>query len=81
MRPASTRASPTRPCGPLIASDVASLESPFGLPHESIFGSGAAPRRHVRQPAKNPFAKCKRIRDKKKRKRCVKKVRKKLKTA
>ena len=67
---------------PLIASDVASLESQFGLPHEPIFG----PARHHHsttsgKSAKNPFAKCKRIRDTKKRKRCVKNVKKKLKTA
>ena len=65
---------------PLIASDVASLESQFGLPHEAIFGSAAATTSGPKS-AKKPFAKCKRIRDKKKRKRCVKKVRKKLKTA
>jgi Trypsin len=64
---------------PLIASDVASLESQFGLPHEAIFGSVAA--ETPAESVKKPFAKCKRIRDKKKRKRCVKKVRKKLQTA
>jgi hypothetical protein len=66
---------------PLIASDVGSLESQFGLPHEAIFGSAAATPATPAQSAKKPFAKCKRIRDKKKRKRCVKKVRKKLQTA
>ena len=64
---------------PLVASDVASLESQFGLPHEAIFGSAAATTSG--ESAKKPFAKCKRIRDKKKRKRCVKKVRKRLQTA
>ena len=62
---------------PLIASDVASLESQFGLPQEAIFAAAATPAKS----AKKPFAKCKRIRDKKKRKRCVKKVKNKLKTA
>jgi trypsin len=64
---------------PLIASDVASLESQFGLPHEEVFGSAVAAT--PVKSATKPFAKCKRIRDKKKRKRCVKKVRKKLQTA
>lgn len=64
---------------PLIASDVASLESQFGVPHEPIFGSGATT--PTAATKKHPFAKCKRIHDKKKRKRCVKKVKKKLKTA
>lgn len=62
---------------PLIGSDVASLESQFGLPHEPIFGSGATTPAAAK---KHPFAKCKRIRDKKKRKRCVKKVKRKLRT-
>jgi trypsin len=67
---------------PLIASDVASLESQFGLPHEAIFGSApAATPATLATSARKPFAKCKRIRDKKKRKRCVKKVRKKLQAA
>jgi hypothetical protein len=64
---------------PLIASDVASLESQFGLSHEPIFGSAAATTSG--ESAKKPFAKCKRIRNKKKRKRCVKKVKKKVKSA
>ena len=66
---------------PLIASDVSSLESTFGLPHEPIFGSGAHSGRKpmsIRRPStRSP--KCKRIHDKKKRKRCVRKVKKKLK--
>jgi secreted trypsin-like serine protease len=73
----------TRVAGPtmssLIASDVANLESQFGLPAESPFGSAATTR--INKKARNPFAKCKRIRDKKKRKRCIKKVRKRLKRA
>jgi Trypsin len=64
---------------PLIASDMASLESQFRLPHEPIFGSAAATTSG--ESAKEPFAKCKRIRDKKKRKRCVKKVKKKVNSA
>ena len=67
---------------PLIASDVSSLESTFGFPHEPIFGSGGtAAQAMVNPTAKHPFAKCKRIHDKKKRKRCVRKVKKKLKGA
>jgi trypsin len=63
--------------GPQIAADVASLETAFGLPHEPIFGSATTPS----TKAKKPFAKCKRIRNKKKRKRCIKKVKKKQKRA
>jgi trypsin len=70
----------TRVAGPtmrdLIASDVASLESQYGLPAESPFGAGATAAGSTR----NPFAKCKRIHNKKKRKRCIKKVRRKLKS-
>jgi secreted trypsin-like serine protease len=61
----------------LIQSDVSALESQFGLPAEGIFGSPTSTTN--RKAAKNPFAKCKRIHNKKKRKRCMKKVRKKLK--
>jgi hypothetical protein len=64
---------------PLIASDVANLEFTFGVPHEPIFGSAAATGGAV--ATKHPFAKCKRICDKKKRKRCVTKVKKRQKTA
>jgi secreted trypsin-like serine protease len=71
----------TRVAGPtmasLIQSDVSSLEATYGLPAEGIFG-GAVSRRGSKSVTK-PFAKCKRIHDKKKRKRCVKKVRRKLK--
>jgi trypsin len=68
---------------PLIASDVAGLESAFSLPQEPITGSGAAtPRSKAKaKKAKGPFAKCKRIHNKKKRARCVKKVKRKLKRA
>ncbi|HSD24969.1 MAG TPA: serine protease [Solirubrobacterales bacterium] len=66
----------TRVAGPtmrsLIESDVASLESQFGLSAETPGGSGATTR--TTQLAANPFAKCKRIHNKKKRKRCVKKA-------
>jgi secreted trypsin-like serine protease len=72
-----TRIAQSTVLGPQIAADVTNLESTFGLPHEPIFGSAVAPS----TKAKNPFAKCKRIRNKKKRKRCVKKVKKKQKTA
>jgi trypsin len=63
----------------LIASDVASLESQFGLPAESPFGSGATAATTT-TTTRHPFAKCKRIHDRKKRKRCIKKVRRKLKS-
>jgi hypothetical protein len=67
---------------PLVASDVASLESTFGLPQEPIFGSGTTTSNPgTKSKVKHPFAKCKRIRDKKKRTRCVKKVKRKLKGA
>jgi secreted trypsin-like serine protease len=70
----------TRVAGPtmrsLIQSDVSGLESLYGLPAEGIFGSA--------QPSSppavttNPFKKCKRIHKKKKRRRCIKKVRKRI---
>jgi secreted trypsin-like serine protease len=59
----------------LIASDVAALESANGLPPELVRASGLA----AVVKTRHPFAKCKRIRDKKKRKRCIKKVKKKQK--
>jgi secreted trypsin-like serine protease len=69
----------------LIQSDVSSLQASFGLPAEGIFGSGALA---VDQPpagpgqatGSHPFAKCKRIHNKRKRHRCIKKVRRKLKS-
>ena len=66
---------------PLIASDVAGLESGFGLPPEPVLGSGTATPAAETKKAKHPFAKCKRVHDKKKRARCVKKVKRKLKGA
>jgi secreted trypsin-like serine protease len=66
---------------PLVGTDVCALETANGLAHESVIG-GTAPGSTCASTAatkKHPFAKCKRIRDKKKRKRCVKKVKKKLK--
>jgi trypsin len=60
---------------PLIESDVSMLESQFGLAPESPGGSST---RSSTKSAKHPFAKCKRIHNKKKRKRCTTKVRKKL---
>jgi secreted trypsin-like serine protease len=60
--------------GPQIASDIAGLEATFGLPHEPIFGSATT--LGAMAKAKKPFAKCKRIRNKKKRKRCIKKKQK-----
>jgi secreted trypsin-like serine protease len=73
----------------LIESDVSALQSANGLPAESIFGSGGRPveeQQGTAQPlaghaaAKRPFRKCKKIRDKRKRKRCVRKVKKRLKS-
>jgi secreted trypsin-like serine protease len=65
----------------LIASDVANLESTFGLPPESPIASGVTTAGRSATSARNPFAKCKRIRDKKKRRRCVRNVKRKLKRA
>jgi secreted trypsin-like serine protease len=70
---------------PLVGADVCALESANGLAHESVV-AGAAPTDSPCGTAspppaakkKNPFAKCKRIHNKKKRKRCIKKVKKKL---
>jgi secreted trypsin-like serine protease len=71
---------------PLVGADICALESANGLAHESVFvGATAADSACGSTPApaankkKHPFAKCKRIRNKKKRKRCVKRVKKKLK--
>lgn len=73
----------TRVAGPtmasLIQSDVSSLEATYGLPAEGIFSGLITTRTTKSKP--RPFAKCKRIRNKKKRKRCIKKVKKKLKSA
>jgi hypothetical protein len=72
---------------PLVGSDVCALESANGLAHESVIAgtaSGSAcgsisPRSASKAKKKrHPFAKCKRIHDKKKRVRCVKKVKRKL---
>ena len=62
---------------PLIESDVSTLESQFALPTESPTGSPSTPR--STKSARHQLAKCKRIHNKKKRKRCVKRVKKKLK--
>jgi secreted trypsin-like serine protease len=70
----------------LIQADVSSLQARFGLPAEAIFGSGAQPvdtppqAPAAKKASKGPFAKCKRIHKKRKRHRCVKKVRHKLKS-
>jgi secreted trypsin-like serine protease len=78
----------TRVAGPtmrsLISSDVSSLETANGLTHEGIFGSGGQPRTGsssgsapTNTKTAKSLKKCKRIHDKKKRRRCVKKVKKK----
>jgi secreted trypsin-like serine protease len=63
----------------LIASDVSTLDSTYGLPAESIFGSGGAPRSAVTPqstaPAAKALNKCKRLHNRKKRKRCLKRTR------
>jgi secreted trypsin-like serine protease len=61
----------------VIQSDVSSL--PSG--NEALFGSGGQPRSTngaSTQPTTNPFAKCKKIKNRKKRRRCIKKVRARL---
>jgi secreted trypsin-like serine protease len=65
---------------PLVAADVCGLESSNGLPHETVVAGGAgsdAPCSSTGdRAAKKRLAKCKRIRNKKKRRRCVKKAKK-----
>lgn len=72
----------TRVAGPtmhsVIASDVSNVDSANGLPAEPIFGSGGQPRdaaapSGAQKP--NALKKCKRIHERKKRRRCVKKAR------
>jgi secreted trypsin-like serine protease len=62
----------------LIASDVSTLETANGLPDESVFGSGGQPRSATPTAPGTKRAKalrkCKRIRSKRKRHRCVKRV-------
>lgn len=72
----------TRVAGPamssLIASDVSSIDSAYGLPAESPFGSGGQPRTAsapAATKAPNALRKCKRIHNRKKRRRCVKRAR------
>ncbi len=71
----------TRVAGPtmrsLIESDIASLESKMALPPETPVGSGATT--GTTKSVGNRLAKCKRVRDKKKRKRCVKRAKQKRK--
>jgi secreted trypsin-like serine protease len=61
-----------------VQGDVSGLEATYGLPPESPIGSGGRPLGAAAGATARPFAKCKRIRDKHKRRRCIKKVRKKL---
>jgi secreted trypsin-like serine protease len=72
----------TRVAGPtmrsLIASDVSGLDSAYGLPAEGIFGSGGQPPgaavpASAAQEAK-ALKKCRRIHNRKKRRRCAKRV-------
>jgi secreted trypsin-like serine protease len=58
-----------------IQADVNYLTSAFGLPAEPIFGSKSAA---SVKAAKKALKKCKRIRNKKKRRRCIKRVKKKF---
>jgi trypsin len=75
----------TRVAGPtmrsLIQSDVSALESIYGLPAEGIFGGGGGQPGGASTPGGSGAVlsakarkKCKRIRDKKKRRRCIKKA-------
>jgi secreted trypsin-like serine protease len=63
----------------LIASDVSSLDSTYGLPAENIFGNGGQPVSGGAAPASATQAaktlkRCRKIHNRKKRKRCAKKV-------
>jgi secreted trypsin-like serine protease len=62
---------------PLVESDVAGLESSLGLPGEGVTGTSGQSLGTTLTSA-HPFAKCKKIRDKRKRRRCIRKVRQKL---
>ena len=74
----------TRVAGPtmrsLVASDVSSIDSAYGLPVEGIFGGGGQPRGAAASttaptaPTARALQKCKRARSRKKRRRCVKRV-------
>lgn len=71
----------TRVAGPtmrsLIASDVASVDSANGLPAEAIFGGRGQPRDAavpVADQKAKALKKCKRIHNRKKRRRCVKRA-------
>jgi secreted trypsin-like serine protease len=64
---------------PLIESDVAALEQQFGLPAQSPVNTGSSTR--STKSGAGRLSKCKRIHNKKKRKRCVKKAKRKQKTA
>jgi secreted trypsin-like serine protease len=62
----------------LIQSDVASLESSYGLPAEGIFGSGGQPGSSVpstgTDQTANALKKCRRLHSRKKRRRCTKRI-------
>jgi len=62
----------------LIASDVSTLETANGLPHEGLFGSGGQPFSATPSASSTKRAKalrkCRRIRSKRKRHHCVKRV-------
>jgi secreted trypsin-like serine protease len=63
----------------LIQSDVSSLDSAHGLPAEDIFGSGGQPTGATAAalgttPAVSAPKKCKRLHNRKKRRRCIKRV-------
>jgi trypsin len=61
----------------LIASDVSSIDSAHGLPIEGIFGTGGRPRGTAAPRAgasAKALKKCRRIHNRKKRRRCVKRV-------
>jgi secreted trypsin-like serine protease len=63
----------------LISSDVSSLDSTYGLPAENIFGSGGQPPGATAAavgttPAAKTLRKCKRLHNRKKRRRCIKRI-------
>jgi len=71
----------TRVAGPtmraLVASDASSIDSTYGLPVEPIFGNGGQPRGaagSTTAPTARALRKCKRARTRKKRRRCIKRV-------
>jgi trypsin len=61
---------------PAAASTISGLEAANGLAHESVVGGSAPAATQAATP--NPFAKCRKLKNKRKRKRCIKKVKRAL---